>query len=73
MIMTVVIQVRRNSIDNYLKLSILNGQTLGDLCEVNYNTRLMHLAGHYSNLQPYFDQFKKNVSVSVSSLQNGQF
>ena len=73
LILFVGLQSGRKHTDNHLRLSMLGGEVLGDMCEVNYNARMMHMAAQYSTLRSKFDEFRLNVSSSVSSLQNRHF
>jgi hypothetical protein len=41
-----VLDVREKTINNYQYLSVLSGLSIGDMTEINYYSRLMHI-GYY--------------------------
>lgn len=48
-IILLVLHTRSSLMDDYLSMSNLAGVSLGNLCEVNFNARLMHLSNFYPN------------------------
>jgi len=72
-IVYIFLHTQSSSINDYLNLSILSGETIGDICEIDYNARLMHLSHYYPSVLNEYLAYQNNISVSVISLQNGQF
>ena len=52
-IFLIVSHTRTTVIDDFLQLIRLSGETSGDLCEIAFYSRIMHL----SNLYPSFGKF----------------
>jgi hypothetical protein len=71
-IILIILHTQTGTISDYLTLTQLSGETIGDLTETAYNARMMHLSHYYPSIGSY-PQFQANISISVNSLQNGQF
>lgn len=71
-IILIVLHTRTSAINDYLTLTQLSGESLGDLAETAYYSRMMHLSRYFPALNNYAE-LQGNVSVSVNSLQNSQF
>jgi hypothetical protein len=72
-VLYIVLHTQTGTINDYLSLSVLSGETIGDICEIDYNARLMHLSHYYPAVLNEYTAYQNNISVSVTSLQNGQF
>lgn len=71
-VLLIVLHTQVAPISDYLALTQLSGETVGDLCETVYYARLMHLSFLYPAVG-VFTQLQNNISISVNSLQSGQF
>lgn len=71
-IVLIVLHTRTSTINDYLMLTQLSGESIGDLAETAYYARMMHLSHYFSSVNSYAE-LQGNISVSVNSLQNSQF
>ena len=71
-IILIVLHTRTTIINDYLTLTQLSGESLGDLAETAYYARMMHLSHYFPAVNSYAE-LQGNISVSVNSLQNSQF
>lgn len=71
-VILIVLHTRISAINDYLTLTQLSGETVGDLCETSFYARMMQLSYYYPTIGNY-SQFQNNISISVNSLQSGQF
>lgn len=69
----IVLHTQTSKLNDYLSISTLSGETIGDLCEINYYARLMQLGQQFPSLLSEYSGYQGNITVAVSSLQNGQF
>lgn len=71
-IVLIALHTRTSTINDYLMMTQLSGESIGDLAETAYYARIMHLSHYFPSINNYAE-LQGNISASVNSLQNSQF